>query len=308
MNLPSYISIVTVFVIIILSLSVFLRDYKSTINRNFLYLCISIILWITSNIFANNIRDYSLALFCTQIAIIWTALLPIFFNRLIKYLYYPNDEIYNKKYLCIYYTIICTLILITLCSFTSLNIKSISLMSWGLAFEPGILYYILFLHLFVGFGFSFYGLVKIAINQIHAYRLQAIFILIGACLTVSISILFDIIFPILGNPRLSLYAPLTTIIFIFGTSLAISKYSLFKIKILTIEIIIFLLWIFILIKILLDYDSENKFWGLGVWALSIVFGIILIRNILHLLSLNEKIENLTKELSRAYSKIKELSE
>lgn len=306
MSLDIILSFVSFFLTTTLSLFVLSANYRNKVNKSFFFLGFSISLWILSNILADLAKDYTVALFFARIAIIWTALLPLFFNKLIEHLYFENDKEHNKisKVVLIFSLIITNLIIFL--SQTDLNLTSISQQNWGIDFTPGILYYILFLYLLISFGFAFINLFKVYRKFDNPYKTQAKLILIGSSITVIFSISMDIILPIQGYSFTSIFAPSTTIFFLIFTSIAILRHHLFNIKVIAIQMTTFALWIFMLIRVALTRDLHDFIVDGGLFIVVLVLGILLIQNVLQGIRHRKEIGDLTENLKKAYEHIDEI--
>lgn len=306
MNINVIVSSVTFFITIILSLLVLLENYKSWINRIFFFLSFSISIWIASNLLADLAHTNTSALFFSKFAIIWTALLPLLFNELITRLYFSNDLKYRKKYKIMFWFSICVTSLIILLSQTSLNIQNVEIRSWGTDYQPGILYYVLFIYLLIAFSFSFFHLFEVHRKFKNPMKSQAQFMLAGSLITVFLAIITNIIAPILGNGFISVFGPPTILFFIGFTAYAITKQHLFNIKVITTELITFALWIFILIRTLLAPDTQGMLIEGGLLLVTIIIGTLLIRSVIKEVSQREKIEKLAGELQKANDRLTEL--
>ena len=84
---------------------------------------------------------------------------------------------------------------------------------------------------------------------------------------------------------------------------SITKHHFLNIKVITIELITFILWIFIIIRIVIAQDIREMFAEGSLLIVCIVFGILLIRSTLFEINQNEHIEKLANELREAYKKI-----
>ena len=78
-------------------------------------------------------------------------------------------------------------------------------------------------------------------------------------------------------------------------------------KVIAIEIVTFGLWVFVLFRALTAEDISEFYIEAGILLIAIVFGIMLIRTIIHEILQREKIEELTEKLDIAYKEIEELN-
>jgi signal transduction histidine kinase len=306
MAVNNIISIITFFITAIVSILVLIENFKSRIHRIFVLLGLSVSLWIAANLFADLSTNTETALFFSKLAIVWAAFMPLFFNQLIYRLYFSDDLGFTKLYKKIFLLFISSTILILLLSPTSLNIESISLQPWGADFQPGILYYFLFLYLLVSFAFAFGCLYRVCKNFKDPQKSQARLILIGSIITLLLVILTNIITPILGDSFLSLFGPSTIIFFICFIAYAITRHHLFNIKIVATELVTSLLWIFLLFRTLLTENAKDMIIEGSLLIITIIVGVLLIRSVVKEVAQREKIELLATDLQKANDRLREL--
>ncbi len=306
MTLNSIVSIFTFFLTILLSSFVLFEDPKNKINKLFSLLSFSIALWIANNTLADMVKDYNLALFLSRTAIIWVALLPIFFNYLISALYFKLDYIYIRKYKLVSLLLIVMLSIIILFSQTSINIDSVVLEESGVNYNPGILYYLLFFELIVGFSFGFYGLFKVFNESKSSKKSQAGFIIAGSLVTVILGVVTNIIFPLLGFSYINVIGPPSVLFFVGLTAIAILKHQLFNVKVIATELLVFSLWIIILIRTIISDTTTDLIINSVLFLVLVIIGIFLIRSVIKEVDQREKIEKLALDLQKANDRLKEV--
>lgn len=304
LSLVTQIYIITFFFSVVISLFVLLNNYKSYINQYFLLLGLSLALWVLSNIFANLAYNSIFALPFIRIAIVWVALLPIFFNQFVKYLYFYDDKEYRKTNKILLYASCVITLTIILLSQTSLNVKSISFETWGIDYQPGILYLILFCYLLTAFSFSFFHLLKISSKSEGAKGYQARLILIGACITLIFSLFTNVVLPFLGCGLLHSFGPTSVLIFLSFIAYSITRHHLFNIKVIAIELVTFCLWTIIFIRIIMANTQQERLFECGLLIIMIIFGIMLIRSTLHDVKQREYIDKLSRDLKDTYELLK----
>jgi len=112
--------------------------------------------------------------------------------------------------------------------------------------------------------------------------------------------------PILGDSEYLNYGPYFILILIFFNSYAIIRYKLFDIKILTTQLVVFALWIFVFIRMLISPDLQDTLVNGSLLLLLIFFGILLIRSVIREVTQRERIELLAKDLQTANDRLREL--
>jgi len=294
------VSIVTIFLATLFSILVLISNYRSKINKYFALLGSTLIFWILANLLADIAKDLPTALFWSKSAIIWPTFFPLLFIYLIIKLYY-ND--YWKKYkkIIIIFSIISAFIIIL--SPTHLNIERVVLYDWGADYQPGVLYYLLFIYLFISFGWAFYLLINVAKSFSEPHRSQARFMLTGTLLAVSFSIITNIILPLFNYGFASIFGPPNVLFFLGFTAYAITKHHLFNIKIIATELLTFAIWIAILFNVLTADNWRDRLLNGGLLLFVIVFGILLIRSVLKEVHQREEMEKLSKELEKLNSQL-----
>lgn len=90
---------------------------------------------------------------------------------------------------------------------------------------------------------------------------------------------------------------------------AVFRYQLFNVKVITTELLVFILWLFLIFRTMLETDNmRDLINNVSILLLSIVVGILIIRSVTKEIKLREKIEKLALDLERANVKLKELDQ
>ncbi len=303
MNLNLILSFLLLFSILLIGLFVLYGSNENKVKNAFFILCLLIITWILSNSFA-DIFNNDFSIIFIRLSIIAPLFIPIIFSNLINNLY-----IYNNKYNIISKYInklsIVFIVIIVIVNQTNLNVKSIKIESWGISFTPGIIYYLLLIYLLITFSIPIIYMLlnKNILNDIQ--RAQTRSIIIGSILSISLSIIIDIILPLFNYSYFGIFSGIPTIFFIGFISYAITKHKLFNIKIIAIEIVIFGLWTFALLRTLLSENPYEFYTEFTILTISIILGVLLVRSMLNEIAQREKIEELTESLNNAYRNIEE---
>jgi uncharacterized membrane protein len=131
-------------------------------------------------------------------------------------------------------------------------------------------------------------------------RLKNIFI--GALITLAVTAFTSTILP--GLYSMFLFSSLDSIgflIFLLFIAYSITRHHLFNIRVIAIEVVTFGLWATLLVRILLATTRQEILTEAGLLAISIIFGILLIRSTLNEIKQQEHIEKLSDELRKAYA-------
>ena len=121
-------------------------------------------------------------------------------------------------------------------------------------------------------------------------------ILIGAVITLIISALNAFVLPYMLIPTLGAVDSIGFLIFLTFIAYAITKHRLFSIRVVTIELAVFGLWIFVLTRIFTATTTHEIIIESIFLLVTVILGILLVRSTIYEMTQCEKIERLTKEL------------
>ncbi|MBI1839187.1 MAG: hypothetical protein HYR95_02770 [Candidatus Colwellbacteria bacterium] len=113
---------------------------------------------------------------------------------------------------------------------------------------------------------------------------------------------------VLKTPILNSYGPLFMMPLILGTSYAITRYHLFSVKAITTEITTFILWLFLLLRILFDESLQDYFVDGTILLGVIIVGIFLIKSVLKEVRQKERLAELNAQLDKTNASLKDLNE
>ena len=118
---------------------------------------------------------------------------------------------------------------------------------------------------------------------------------------------FNITLPIFfGISRFYFFGDYSTLILLGYTSYSILRHELFNIKVMAAEVLTFTIWLILGAKIFTTTDIKDQISGAVVLALTIIFGILLIRSVKKEIKQREELGVLAKKLKRAHEKLKKL--
>lgn len=103
----------------------------------------------------------------------------------------------------------------------------------------------------------------------------------------------------------------TIVIYVLGLFYTITRFHLFNLRVITAEIFTFTIWMFMLGRLLLSSDSSTFILDVGIFMLTIIFGLLTIKSVLNEekqredlkdlnLNLEAKVAEQTKEVRQAY--------
>ncbi len=174
----------------------------------------------------------------------------------------------------------------------------------GVAGVGIIIYTFVFLFGAIYILWKLYSERKISSDPQRKSQLLSIFY--GTLILVIISAFTSFIFPTFSIFAFSGLDSIGLLFFLLFIAYAITKQNLFDIKVLATELITFLLWIFILIRTILADNNQERILESGLFVITVVFGIFLIKSVIREVNQREKIEKLAVDLKKANTRLLEL--
>ena len=274
---------------------IIIHNWRFKLNRIYFFLTVSVGFWALSYwqwLSAVNEAD---ALFWVRMLSIGSVLIPVFyFHWIVSFL-----EL-NKKYK-ISVRLAYILAGFLLCfSFSSLFVKGVErklfFPFWP---EPGIFYHFYLLFVYVSLTvYSFALLIRHYRSSTKEKRGQIIYVLVGSIVAFSggasnFFLWYNIPIPPYGSFLIALF-PL-----LFGY--AMMRHKLFNIRIITTELFTFGIWAALFVKVLLSPESVTDLLvNISIFVWSLIFGIFLIRSVIHEVEQKNKIEVMAADVGRAY--------
>ena len=272
---------------------VVLYSGREKINRLYSINILTIILWGVSMICYRTSNDQTI-LFWTKILYASASLIASHF----LYFTFVFPKYKNIKTIKKIFILIPNIILIYFVIFTNLivsdakvNINGENFIYWGR------LYIFYVLYIFAYFNFAFYRLyLKFKSSSDKTERSQIVFVLIGYGSSGVISFISNLILPSFHIFTLNWVGQISTILMTLSAMYAIIKHKLFSIRIIATELLIFLLWIVLLVRLLLGQTLADHVVNSTSFVLTIIAGVFLIRSVIKEISQREKIEILATDL------------
>lgn len=138
-------------------------------------------------------------------------------------------------------------------------------------------------------------------------RRQAKVILFGTVVTFTLLIIFNLILPaFLNNVKYIPFGAVFLFPFIAFTSYAILKQKLFRIKVISTALLVFALASVLFFEIIYADTLSLIIFRSSIFTLILIFGINLIRSVIHEVEQRERIQTLAEELQMANEKLKGL--
>ena len=274
---------------------------KTSINKLFSIITIAVAFWALFLGLFINTRDLSYAIWFANIYYISAAIIPpafFYFSLLFK----TDKKELSKKH---------AIFLLPLAVFVfgliinkNFLLEKVFFSDFGkdVVFNKNI--YSLYILYFIFFVLiSYYNLVKTYLKTRDKYeKIQFKFIFFGTTISYILGMVFNLFLP-WKDYSLIWLGPIFTLIMVISLGYAIIKHHLFDIKVIATEILIFILWIFILLRTILADTVEDQLINGGLLVMIIVLGIFLIRSVIKEVETREKIEKLAKDLENANIKL-----
>lgn len=137
---------------------------------------------------------------------------------------------------------------------------------------------------------------------------QLKWIIIGTLVGFVFGMIFDLFLPLFGNYRYIYIGPIFSFSMVVAIAYSIMKYHLFNIKVVATEIVVFILWVFILVRAILAETPREQFINIGLLCVMVIVGIILIQSVIREVDQREKIEKLAVDLEHANERLKEVDQ
>ena len=291
--------IIVIFFNLILSLFVFTQNTKSLNNKLFSLLSFVAAIWAFTNYMTGIYpipfwleSTYAFGDLVISIGLIWTLII--------------TDKIFDKIKVTIISLI--SLLFFVLSYSNGFIAKSYEQIYIGGVFTgiPGwglwiyTIFYLLWAFLIL------FKLFRAQITDNHEEKIRIGYVFYGALFTLTITAFTSFIFPSLSIFYFSGLDSIGFLIFLTLIGLSIIKGHLFNIKIITTELVTFVLWIFVLIRTILSTTNEEILINSSLLILLIIFGILLIKSVIKEVAQRENIEKLAVDLQKANDKLKDL--
>ncbi|OGF64438.1 hypothetical protein A2661_02760 [Candidatus Giovannonibacteria bacterium RIFCSPHIGHO2_01_FULL_45_24] len=278
---------------------------KSATNKIFALLNLSTMIWLAITYAVRSPEFSSSVLLLSRLGIFFAALMSALFFMLAHT--FPADKIRLNKPAFVL-VIISTLIMLVL-NISPYAFVEAEFVEGAVRLRPGagLVPFAVVSTLFS--ALAVYYLFKKFKNSAGQERQQLKLVCAGMLLMLTL-IIATILVPIIffNSGRFLLFAPLYTMIFFGMTAYAIVKHRLFNTKVFAAEAIVAILWIVLFSKIFVAPSLNEAVIDIFVFAIIIVFGILLVRSVLQEIKSREEIEKLAKDLEAVNEKLRKLDE
>jgi signal transduction histidine kinase len=295
MNLQTILLFITATVNSILSLLV-LFGKRDKINIIYSIFVVFASMWaIGLGYFLLN-DSFTTSLYLANFYYISAAGIPAFF------LYFSYIFLNKNTNKLVEYLIILPFLLITIL-FLDKNflISAVYDAGWGKDVVINVCNYLIYAgYFFVMVILSYYSLISSYLHNDNAEeKNQLKFIILGTSVGFIFGMIFNLILPYLGNYKYIYLGPLFSFSMVASIGYSITRHHLFNMKVVITEVLMFLLWVFILVRTYLSDTFQDQLANSILFIVTVVVGVFLIRSVLREVALRENIEKLADDLQTA---------
>ena len=286
-------------------LIVYSRNKGNGTNLLFFILTITISLWGLAMLGYRGFSDHASVLLMSRLLYFFAIMIPIAFLYFV--IVFPNPDarvnVYQKYLAPILPIILCVLSLYP-AGFIS-NVILYENRETFIIFNQ--LTHMLFgLYVVIYFSWAYWILYKKYEQADITLKTQLGYIFVGTFGSTTITLITNLGLLYFGYFNFNWVGQVGIIFMITFIFYSISKHHLFNIKLIAVEMVTFSLWIFMLIRVILSTTLKTALIEGGIFALTLIFGIILIRSVLHEIKQRQRIEEMAGDLKSAYETIREL--
>jgi len=290
----------------ILGFTVLFNNPKSATNRTFLGFCLLTIAWGTLNFLSYRIKVPEIGFWLLRLSI-FTAVWHSWWLFKLLYIFPKEAATIPKTFSKIMFPAVYITAILNLTPFTFKQIAvitqdgRISQITNG----PGIvLFSIVILTLVSSAIFVFLKKIK---SGVEVTPKQVEPILAGIIATFALILLFNLVYPaFLNNSRYIPFGAFFMFPFIVGTSYSIFKHGFLNIKIISTEILTFVLALVVLLETILSVDLISTIFRSALFILVVTVGILLIKSVVREVKQREELQKLSTQLEAANEKLQAL--
>lgn len=291
---------------LMLGFVVFFRNPRSITNGLFLFFTIINSAWGVLNYINYNYINPSNTLIIIRL-IMFFAVLQAFSFFSLMYVF-PDD---SKKFPNWWYAFVFTVILTAVLSLTPWVFSGIRFLPGERGGSPipapGIILFAL-----SAVGSVFGGIIALCRKYSRALaedKAKFKYLLIGVVTMFALIIVFNFLFPVVFNNITFIpYAAVFTFPFVLFTFYAISRHGLLDVKVLSTEVLSFLITAVALFEIIFSENLVQILFRIAVFILMLIFSILLIKSVLQEVRQREQLQQLSKQLEAANKQLKQIDQ
>jgi len=210
-------------------------------------------------------------------------------------LHFPKNKVKTSHILIV---VILNIIMATLCLLPGALIKGVTIPPFGerIIHFGWAYYYIYLIYLPLFFLTSYYILIRKYFSSDHSVRAQIHYILLGLILASGVGMVTNLALPTFGYFEANWMGQFLSFIWVGSATYAIVKHKLMDIKVITAEVLTFLIVLVLTIRIVISPDPSTLLIDVSVLVLIVTFGILLVRSVIREVKQREKLQELTEKL------------
>ena len=284
--------------VLFLGVLVFLKEKRSATNKFFLFLALSIFLWIITLYISDYPPFASQALFWNRATVGIGFLMGVFLLYLV--LVFPAKRISISPFWKIFLAI--GGIISILCLFTNFVVKDVEFYPWGTNIIDGKLFFLSVFWSILNMGAGIWVGVSKLKKSIGLEKTQFKFLIAGILLFFITGLTFNMILPtITGTNEYAKYGSYFTLLYIIPIAAGIIKYRLFDIKVILTEIFTVIVGLILFIQAIVAPSLPMKVLNTGIFLLFCLFGYFLVKSVIREVELRQEVEKLSQAKSEFIS-------
>jgi len=292
----------------ILGFIVFFSRPKSITSKAFLLFSIVTIFYGIVNYLSYQASNRELTLFLLRL-VIFSAVWHAYSFYLLFTVFPEDDHKLSKRFWFIITPVVAITSILTLTPLIFSGITEI--IAPGEVAQvtkgPGILLFVIVVALLIIGGI--WILVRKMRNGDKLEQKQFRVIFWGVFLTFACIVTFNFLLPIFAeNVRFIAFGALFMLPFTGFTFYAIAKHELLQVKVVSTEIVTFILAVVSIIELIVAPDITTIVFRSGVFIMILIFGILLIKSVIKEVKQREKLEELSRELAGANDRLRVLDQ
>ncbi len=294
--------------ILILGFTIFINNKKSITNKTFFLFSIITVLWGVINYSNYQIDIKPEIAFWFLRATVFLGIWHSFSFMQLAYVFPEEKKKFPSKYLKVLLPIVAAISLITLTPLVFNSIAELSATGRIVKVNNGPAIPIFALSVLVSVAAGLFILIKKTLKSTGLEKKQFGTILFGAGLTFLLLMTFNFVLPaFFGHPEFIPFGAIFLFPFIAFSFYAIARHKLLNIKVITTEIITFILATVTLLELILANNLVTRVLRFGIFSLILGFGILLIRSVMKEVEQREELQKLTEQLKKANTQLESLS-
>ena len=283
---------------------VLLRDWKNPSNQSFAAIATSIALWTFTRVIFQLAPPGVPLEMVAKFLFVTSGLLPFFLIPLVMYI---GDSVRRIPLKGGFFIMAPWLGMTLLAVFTDKIVNTVTIDLQGgysIVYGDGFYYFAVYMVTYLLTGL--YILIRRYIETSGIVKTQLRYVLTGAFISIPLGITTNLLLPLLGIMDYVWLGPIGTVALVSFISVAMTRHRLWNFRIVATEIFVFFLLIILLVQIFIADTPEKMLIRIGTFFLISLFSFFLIRESLRELKTQNRIQQLSRTLMAANSRLREI--